>query len=92
MFQRGVQGHAVAVAGEARIECGVDHDLVRGLGFVVAAAGRHGRCTRGVDAGIGLGQLAEAVHPPVVGEPARGDARWWNRGIGVGGQALQWLE
>src|SRR5690606_33666677 len=58
-------------------------------GFVAPAGGRLGRGAGGVVAAIGIGELGEAVDPPVAGQGARGSARRRHVLAGVGAQPGQ---
>ena len=98
VLQHRVQGHAVAVAGKARIEARIRRGIVAGVGLVVAAAGRHGGRAAAVAERIGTGQLAEAVYPPVAVQSSQQRSRRRHRSLGSGGQPGQpgrrhlWIE
>ena len=80
MFQRIVQHVAETAAAEAWVE-DLGHDILcrtldsRQQRLVIRAAFFHHRGTCCFRTTVGLGQLGEAVHPPVAWHAARDDAR-----------------
>src|SRR5690606_8218496 len=74
VFEDFVQHHAETGAAETRVDVGGRGVGIR-VGLVAAARGGLGGGAGQVVAGVGVGQLGEAVDPPVAGERPGGHAR-----------------